>query len=401
MRSWKQAAATTSVAALALFLASCAPGKGSGSLAATPGRPASALAIGILIGTSPADHELHQTRAWAADAWLVAKAAGRSGAHVVIDRFGPRPGSSEVMYNARVTSTTGQNSLIINMQMRRAEKRMVHSFGEEQASATPGPVNLVSGVSSMAQHLHVVPHKTTDVVIFGDADETAEPVNLADPLQLADPKATLQAVVSRGLLRDGECLGWRVYMVDGSLTPAGGLGALQDEQLREFWREFFARCGGELVVWDNTLITFPASGYIARASWAAPGHQEIIISLPSSVLFKPNQTVLLPGAAEILDRLARELTVRYPRATADIAGYTAAVTVPGPSARPLSWARATAVAAYIEARGVRASRLAVHGYGGRHQIATDATAAGQARNRRVVITLHPDGLTKHSRGSGA
>ena len=109
-------------------------------------------------------------------------------------------------------------------------------------------------------------------------------------------------------------------------------------------------------------------------------------------MFKPNQAVLLPGAGQILDRLARELTVTYPRATADIAGYTAAVTVPGPSARPLSRARATAVAAYIEARGVRASRLAVHGYGGRHQIATDATAAGQARNRRVVITLHPMGL---------
>ena len=117
------------------------------------------------------------------------------------------------MYNARVTSTTGQNSLIISMQVRRAEKGLVHAFGKEQASATPGPVNLISGVSSMAQHLHVVPHKTTDVVIFGDAVETAEPVNLADPLQLADPKATLQAVVSRGLLRAasawaGACTWW-------------------------------------------------------------------------------------------------------------------------------------------------------------------------------------------------
>lgn len=392
MRSSTRAAAAISAVVLALFLASCAPGKGSGPSATTPAPAASAPAIGILVGTSPVDHELNQARAWAADAWLVAKAAGRSGAHVVIDRFGPGPGSSEVMYNARVTSTTGQNTLIISMQISAAEKRMTRSFDDEQGSATPGPVNLISGVSSMAQHLHVFPHKTTDVVIFGDADETAGPVNLVDPLQLADPNATLQAVVSKGLLRHGECLGWRVYMVDGSLTPAGGLSALQDEQLREFWREFFARCGGALVVWDNTLITFPASGQIAPASWAAPGHQEIIVSLPSSVLFRPNGAVLLPGAAQILDKLAGELTVSYPRATAGIAGYTAAVTVPGPTARSLSLARAQAVAAYLEARGVRASRLAVHGYGGRHQIATDATAAGQARNRRVVVTLHPMGL---------
>jgi outer membrane protein OmpA-like peptidoglycan-associated protein len=298
------------------------------------------------------------------------------------------------MYNARVTSTTGQNNLIISMQINAAEKRMVRSFDEEQASATPGRVDLISGVSLMAQHLHVLPHKTTDVVIFGAADQTAGPVNLADPLQLADPEATLQTVAAKGLLRPGECLGWRVYMVDGSLTPAGGLTALQDEQLREFWREFFARCGGELVVWDNTLITFPASGHIAPASWSAPGHREIIVSLPGSVLFRPNRTALLPGATQILDKLARELTVRYPRATADIAGYTAAVTVRGPSARSLSWARAWAVAVYLEARGVRPSRLAVRGYGSQHQIATDATAAGQARNRRVVVTLYPVGLRR-------
>src|SRR5215469_16969997 len=117
MRSLTRAAAAISAAGLALFLASCASGNSSGPSATTPAPAASGPAIGILIGTSPADHELNQARAWAADAWLVAKAAGRSGAHVVIDRFGPGPGSSEVMYNARVTSTTGQNNLIISMQI--------------------------------------------------------------------------------------------------------------------------------------------------------------------------------------------------------------------------------------------------------------------------------------------
>jgi outer membrane protein OmpA-like peptidoglycan-associated protein len=234
----------------------------------------------------------------------------------------------------------------------------------------------------MAQHLQAFAHQTTNVAIFGDAVQTAAPVNLADPLQLADPKSTLQSVMSQGLLNRNECRGWHVYMVDGSLTPAGGLSTLQDEQLREFWREFFASCGGRLVAWDSTLIAFPASGQVPAASWTS--QHQIIIPLAASVLFRPNQAVLLPSAGQILDQLARKLTLTYPRATAEIAGYTAAVTVPGgPPALALSRARAQAVATYLEARRVGAGRLSVHGYGDQDQI-----PGGLALNRRVVVTLY-------------
>ena len=175
-------------------------------------------------------------------------------------------------------------------------------------------------------------------------------------------------------------------MVDGSMTPAGGLSALQDEQLREFWREFFARCGGRLVLWDITLIAFPASGEVTPASWMTPGHREVIVPLPASVLFEPDHAVLLPGAGQILGSVARKLTYTYPDATADIAGYTAAVG--GGDGMALSRARAQMVADWLEAHGVGASRLTAHRYGDHDQIASDATASGQALNRRVVITLH-------------
>ena len=388
---WKRWSAVSSAAGLALLMAACAPATGLSSGArspvVTPGGHTKAPAIGILIGTSPADHDLKQASTWISSAWVLARAAGQSRGHVVIDRFGSGPGSSQVTYNAQVASTTGQNALTSGIQVHEAEKAMTHAFRAEQASVTPGPTDLISGVSRMAQHLQVLPHTTTDVVIFGDAVQTATPVNLADPVELADPRATLHTVVSSGLLSRGECRGWRVYMVDGSLTPVGGLSSLQDEQLREFWREFFAWCGGRLVVWDTTLIAFPASGQVPPAAWTRPGHRQVIVSLPASVLFPPNQAILLPSAAQVLGMLARKLTRTYPHASATIAGYTAAVAAPGPPARMLSWARARAVAAYLEATGVRASRLSVHGYGDRHQIATDATAAGQARNRRVVVTL--------------
>ncbi len=378
---WNRAAAVLA-ALLALFLAACGPRGGSDpSPAATPGRIADSQAIGLLLGTNPADHALHQARVWAGNARLIAGAAGQSGAHVVIDRFGAGPGSSDVMYNARVTSTSGLNALIIKTQRQHAERAMERAFAREAASTTPGPINLFSGVRSLAQHLQAFPHQITDVVIFGDAVQTAAPVNLADPLQLADPKGTLRSAISQGLVSPAECRGWRVYMVGGSLTPTGGLSSLQDEQLREFWREFFAYCGGRLVVWDSTLIAFPARGQVPAASWTA--RHRVIIPLPASVLFQPNRAVLLSGAGHILDELARKLTVTYPRATAAITGFTAAVTGPGPSALALSRARAQAVAAFLEARGVSAGRLQVHGYGDHHQI-----PGGLARNRRVVVTLH-------------
>ncbi len=343
---------------------------------------ANTLAIGILVGTSPADHDLHQAGIWTAEARMVAGVAGQYGAHVVLDRIGSGPGSSAVMYNARVASGNGQNSLIRSTEVQQAKAVMVQAFGKEQASTTPGPIDVISGVRLMEEHLAAFPHAgTTNVVIFGDAVQTAGPVNLADPVQLADPVAALRAVTAQGLLPRNSCAGWRVHMVDGSFTPAGGRSALQDEQLREFWREFFAWCGGRLVLWDPTLIAFPASGQVEPASWAQPGHQEFIVQLAASVLFEPDQAVLLPGAGPTLDELAHKLLYTYPNATADIAGYTA--DVGGGNGMALSRARAQVIAGWLEAHGVSTSRLTVHGYGDTRQI-----PGGLEVNRRVVVTLH-------------
>ena len=54
----------------------------------TADEAASIPAIGILVATSPADHDLHQAGTWTASAEMVAAAAGQSGAHVVLDRIG-------------------------------------------------------------------------------------------------------------------------------------------------------------------------------------------------------------------------------------------------------------------------------------------------------------------------
>jgi outer membrane protein OmpA-like peptidoglycan-associated protein len=52
---------------------------------------------------------------------------------------------------------------------------------------------------------------------------------------------------------------------------------------------------------------------------------------------------------------------------------------------PLSIDRAASTRNYLTTRGVDGRRIAIDGMGARHPIATNETADGRARNRRVEI----------------
>jgi outer membrane protein OmpA-like peptidoglycan-associated protein len=73
-----------------------------------------------------------------------------------------------------------------------------------------------------------------------------------------------------------------------------------------------------------------------------------------------------------------------------VAGYTDNVGNPNRNLK-LSTARAEAVRDWlIDASGIPATQFAIQGYGDTRPIASNATPAGRARNRRVEITLVPD-----------
>ena len=101
------------------------------------------------------------------------------------------------------------------------------------------------------------------------------------------------------------------------------------------------------------------------------------------VKFDEAKFTLLPESHAILDVVAQSL-VANPEVRLEVAGHTDSRS-PAAYNLWLSEKRAEAVVAYLVERGVSPDRLVARGYGLTRPIATNATAAGRARNRRVEL----------------
>ncbi|GHU15870.1 membrane protein [Spirochaetia bacterium] len=111
----------------------------------------------------------------------------------------------------------------------------------------------------------------------------------------------------------------------------------------------------------------------------------IVIGL-DNIQFQPDSAVLLKSEQEKLDKIG-DILRKYPDRDILVGGHVA----PGGTAegrQKLSQQRAAVAAEYLIGKGVRtAERVVVRGYGAERPIADNRTAAGQARNRRVEITI--------------
>ncbi|HET7307732.1 MAG TPA: OmpA family protein [Gammaproteobacteria bacterium] len=112
--------------------------------------------------------------------------------------------------------------------------------------------------------------------------------------------------------------------------------------------------------------------------------QGIVLTL-GDVLFGFGKADLKPSANPTLNELADFLR-NHPEAQIAINGYTDNV---GSEAynQQLSAERAESVASALEQRGIDSSRMTTHGFGESDPIATNATAEGRAKNRRVEFVI--------------
>ncbi|HEV3322015.1 MAG TPA: OmpA family protein [Solirubrobacteraceae bacterium] len=136
------------------------------------------------------------------------------------------------------------------------------------------------------------------------------------------------------------------------------------------------------------------NAYAAKHGFAKSVHVAIeqrglaIRVLTDSLLFSSGSATLESQGAPLLTEIAALLNVDHVHPIA-VEGNTDNVPISGtfPSNWELSTARASSVVRFLIAKGVDSQRLSAVGYAEQHPIATNATPAGRALNRRVEIVL--------------
>lgn len=113
---------------------------------------------------------------------------------------------------------------------------------------------------------------------------------------------------------------------------------------------------------------------------------DIRLIMPENITFPINGSDIKPQFYSTLNSVALVLK-HYNKTMIKVAGYTDS-TGSAQYNQSLSERRAQSVASYLASQGIIPNRFSVLGYGKRYPIASNATVAGRAQNRRVEITIH-------------
>ncbi|MBB3936105.1 OmpA family protein [Aureimonas phyllosphaerae] len=113
----------------------------------------------------------------------------------------------------------------------------------------------------------------------------------------------------------------------------------------------------------------------------------IILNMPSNITFDTNEDQVRSEFYPTLQSVAIVLN-KYDRSIVDVAGNTDNVGGEGYNFA-LSQRRASSVSQFLASQGVNPRRLNTQGYGMSRPIASNATEAGRAQNRRVEISISP------------
>ncbi len=113
----------------------------------------------------------------------------------------------------------------------------------------------------------------------------------------------------------------------------------------------------------------------------------IHIQAPEAITFNTNSATLKPQFMPVLQQLAQSVN-QYPGTIVRVEGNTDS-TGSASYNQQLSLNRAQSVASALSQYGVPYNRIQAIGYGMTRPIASNATAAGRAQNRRVDILIVP------------
>jgi outer membrane protein OmpA-like peptidoglycan-associated protein len=115
----------------------------------------------------------------------------------------------------------------------------------------------------------------------------------------------------------------------------------------------------------------------------------ITLNMPGNVTFATNSADLNQQFFPVLDSVAIVLK-EYDKTMVEVAGHTDSSGTKQLN-QSLSERRASTVANYLTSRGTNAKRFIVVGAADSHPIASNATTQGKQQNRRVELTIVPNG----------
>lgn len=114
----------------------------------------------------------------------------------------------------------------------------------------------------------------------------------------------------------------------------------------------------------------------------------IRLVMPGNITFKTDSADINSSFYPVLNSVARVLK-KYDNSTVLVSGHTDS-TGSAEYNLKLSRERAQSVASYLEGQGIKSSRFEVLGMGSSNPIASNDTANGREKNRRVEIKIIPN-----------
>ena len=130
----------------------------------------------------------------------------------------------------------------------------------------------------------------------------------------------------------------------------------------------------------------------------------LVIVLSDDIMFASGKAELKKDAYPILDKVIAIIKQKVPDKNIGVSGHTDNVPITYSNWKSnweLSSARATNVLYYLEGKGIPPKQLSATGYGEHRPIASNDTAAGRSKNRRVEIVILPQFTEKKEADIGS
>ncbi|NJK36800.1 MAG: OmpA family protein [Oscillatoriales cyanobacterium RM2_1_1] len=159
-----------------------------------------------------------------------------------------------------------------------------------------------------------------------------------------------------------------------------------EERLQSMDQQLIAETSGSIA--DAATTTSVATdGAQTATPQPVDVSRELIVTLPSDILFESGSNALRPGANVILDNLIGDLRV-YPQAAIRVAGHSNSLSQPQENLS-LSLQQAEAVMGYLARAVGEGYRWMAIGYGESRPSVENTSEANQQLNRRIEVAISP------------